>query len=224
MASAKSNTNHYIRLPTIRKIFRNSGQFVCGLCRRNYDDYGEATECLKTCWDQVCISYPLVPRVSGLGRILFRCRFCSRDYKTEKSGMRCAELCRSHRNNKHLKELNLPEKPLLNLPRRDFKSGVTKLKVNYVSKINFKKPEGGNGSEGDSEPVDQNESVQDSHDIKPPPREVVKRNKADFKKQFIRKGAKYCCQYCMIEYYTKMEVQQCFDGHFDEEGNEKDPS
>jgi hypothetical protein len=54
----------------------------------------------------------------------------------------------------------------------------------------------------------------------PPPRKT----KADFPKQWIRMDAKYQCCYCKKLFFTKMETESCFNGHFDENGVEIEPS
>lgn len=48
----------------------------------------------------------------------------------------------------------------------------------------------------------------------------LRRRKDSFPKSFIRKDAKYQCCCCLKKYFTKMEVEQCFEGHFDSEGYE----
>lgn len=51
----------------------------------------------------------------------------------------------------------------------------------------------------------------------------TRRSKAQWKKPFIRNGAKYVCAYCNSEFFTKSEVESCFDGHFDQNDKEIAP-
>ncbi len=48
----------------------------------------------------------------------------------------------------------------------------------------------------------------------------LRRRKDSFPKSWIRKDAKYQCCCCLKKYFTKMEVEECFEGHFDDEGYE----
>lgn len=50
--------------------------------------------------------------------------------------------------------------------------------------------------------------------------EPKRRNKSSFAKTWVRKDAKYQCMCCLQDYFTRIEVEKCFDGHFDEEGKE----
>jgi hypothetical protein len=59
----------------------------------------------------------------------------------------------------------------------------------------------------------------------PPQTEVViadrGRHIGSFSKPWIRKNEKYQCRFCSELYYTRMEVENCFKGHFGEDGYEK---
>ncbi len=56
-----------------------------------------------------------------------------------------------------------------------------------------------------------------------PQAEVNKgRHKDSFPKQWSRQDAKYQCRYCNKRFYTKQEVEDCFNGHFNEDGYEKE--
>lgn len=80
-------------------------------------------------------------------------------------------------------------------------------------------PEAGEATPAPAEaPADSGESEELGA---PPPREEKpRRHRNEFKEIFVRKDAKYECRVCLSQFFTKMEVEACFDKHFDEEGNE----
>lgn len=236
-----TNTPRSIRQPTVRRVLKLGGHAVCGLCRCRYKDLADAQHCLLSCWDRVLHSYPLIHRVTGYkpttgidsSKSVFRCRFCSRDYYTEQEGLSCARNCLKIAHDNMTRAHNLPPSELPEKTRRTFGSDEQKVKIEYISKYNFKRKT----PEPEPEVVEELDvpNIMDSGDphshegyqpksvegIEAPKEE---RNKDFYPKPFLRQNAKYRCAYCLTDFFTKMEVEQCFDSHFDEQGKELDPN
>lgn len=236
-APAPASNSRPIRQPTVRRVLKLAGYAVCGLCRRRFSHLSEAQLCLMSCWESVLHSYPLIHRVTGYkpttgidtSQSVFRCRFCSRDYFKEEAGLACARRCLKLCHDNFTKAHNLPPSQVPEKVRRSFVSDEQKVKVNYVSRFNFKR------KEPEAEVIEEPEvPIVDSGDphsgggyqlktLDGPDKPKEERNKGFYPKPFLRQNAKYRCAYCLKDYFTKMEVEQCFDGHFDDQGREIDP-
>ena len=81
------------RAGTIRRVVRRGMLHICGLCRRQYSDEGDAHECVVSCWTELLSLDPVLPR-RALAVVNYRCRFCARDYRTRSLAHSCAKLCR----------------------------------------------------------------------------------------------------------------------------------
>jgi hypothetical protein len=163
--------------------------------------------------------------VIGQGYV-YRCIFCSRDYSTEKQGLICATECKNIANEAHKRELALlslgdplPER----VPLR-FRRQPVALRPN--PKYNLKRK----GGPPVPEPIEDapfepavgfeaapsaGEEATGQVAKQEGGSKTKRRHKNSFPKKFIRKGAKYQCFYCNSEYFTRKEVDNCFDGHFD---------
>lgn len=228
-----------IRQPTVRRVLKLGGHAVCGLCRCRYKNLADAQRCLLSCWGKVLHSYPLIHRVTGYkpttgidsSQSVFRCRFCSRDYFTEQDGLSCARNCLRIAHDNMTRAHNLPPTELPQKIRRTFGSDEQKVKIDYVSRYNFKRkaPEPPPVVEEPEVPIVDSGDPHSHEGYQPKsvagidtPKE--ERNKDFYPKPFLRQNAKYRCAYCLTDFFTKMEVEQCFDGHFDEQGKEIDPN
>ncbi|MCX6110253.1 MAG: hypothetical protein NTZ90_11705 [Proteobacteria bacterium] len=81
------------RAGTIRRVVRRGMLHICGLCRRQYSDEGDAHECVVSCWTELLSLDPVLPR-RALAVVNYRCRFCARDYRARSLAYSCAKLCR----------------------------------------------------------------------------------------------------------------------------------
>lgn len=228
-----------IRQPTIRRVLKQGGLSMCGLCRRRYKETATAQKCLLGCWQQVCESYPLIHRQTGYkprtgidtSRSVYRCRFCSRDFFTEEQGLSCAQSCLTACTEKLRKSLNMPTIDIKVRSKLSFGNQLVKVKKDYVSRFAFKRksaeeekpaveqtagepeiPIGDSGDPHNKDAAGKGEVI------------VERRSRDEWPKNFTRQNAKYRCSYCLTDTFTKMEVQACFDGHFDEDGLEIDPN
>lgn len=228
---AVSQPKAYIHQPTIRRVLKQGGVSICGLCRRRYKDASAAQSCLLACWQQVRQAYPLILRRTGYkpptgidtSKTVFRCRFCSRDFFTEAEGLACAERCLNKCQESMTRTQNLPPSSWEVKERRTFEQQFHKVKKDYVPRVAFKRfvDEPAPAPEPEA-PVEETEDPLSLEQNKG--NGVQKRRHKDhWPKPFIRQNAKYRCAYCLTDYFTKMEVLACFNGHFDGEGLEMDP-
>lgn len=224
-----------LRLPLIRKVFRQDDTYICGLCKTDYDNYGSANSCMNQCWFDIHHFYPVVKRKRAANAWVFRCLFCCRDYTNEMGAYNCAQRCVGIKNKAQLREQILNELPLpppsrpvsrlimltkaepparrpqsKPLPKRKAVPEIIseeKVKVNAV---------------GELSPIPAEPTISFS-DAGTPALEVEifrGQHRDSFKKQIDRKGEKYQCQYCREIHFTKVEAQACFDAHFNSEGFE----
>lgn len=216
------------------------GYAVCGLCRCRYHAAADAKACLLSCWQQVLHSYPLIHRVTGYkpttgidtSRSVFRCRFCSRDFFTEEKGLACARRCLKLSHDNMTKTHNLPPSEVVVKERRNFANDHLKVKMDYVSRYNFKRRQ---PEVVEQEPEEVDVPIMDNGDphshegyqpksLESQEKPKEERNREFYPKPFLRQNAKYRCAYCLTDFFTKMEVEECFDSHFDEQGKELDPN
>ena len=79
----------------LHRVIKQGQHWLCGVCRSAHDYRDEAHDCMSVCWSRIKEEYPLTyRRVLGQG-CFYRCRFCSRDYKTEEKGLKCAKDCKN---------------------------------------------------------------------------------------------------------------------------------
>lgn len=206
-----------LRLPLIRKVFRQADSYICGLCKTDYKDYGAANSCMNQCWFDIHHFFPVVRRKRGASTWTFRCLFCCRDYTNEMAAYTCAKRCIGDKNKAQLQEQLLNEQPLpppsrpvsrLVMLARVEASAVERPAVKAAVKPQLSMVA---KDEAEAKPI---------ADVKAP--EVFRGlHKKSFAKQITRKGEKYQCLYCREVHFTKVETQACFDGHFAADGYEK---
>lgn len=214
------------KVPIFRKVFKKGHVYTCGICRSDYPTRAEANTCLNYCWYSLKEQYPLVIKSDIFQSKKYRCQLCFREYKTEDAGLECAAICMDLREKVHVQEQLSNDLEITTKPRRRFKL------VRVVPQEVQKSPAKDNPTL-DEEMDQTEEALPDSiapeqepnvePEAAPPPEEptIIKRHKSEFDGAWVREGAKYKCRYCSELYYTKMEAEECFNGHFDEEGLEK---
>lgn len=195
-----------LRLPLVRRIFRQAGNYICGLCKTEHGSYGDANSCMNQCWFDVHNFFPVVKRRLSAETWVHRCLFCCRDYTNEPEAFRCAALCAGEKNRLQIHEQLLNELPLPP-PQRKISRLLMLARVTRPApvkkKVKTPKPVA-------VAPVEK------------PKAEIIDlgKNKADFKKNWIRQGGKYQCTYCRTLHYTKGEGESCFEAHFGDDGYE----
>lgn len=213
-------TNSGVILPVIRKVICRDDTYICSICRSEYKSKVEANNCLNHCWYDVQNLYPVVLRKLNGRHVVFRCHFCCRDYKDETDALSCARRCQGDRNQLHVHEQLLNDLPIEAPSHRPSRIRLVAMKATPVRTSVPKE------QERDEDQVEEMDEAVSEVDI-PADEEAPsapRKTKADFPKQWIRMDAKYQCCYCKNLFFTKMETEACFNGHFDAEGVETEPS
>lgn len=211
---------------------------VCSLCRSPHPTEEKAIKCLNTCWDQVLKLPPVIYSESTKGP-KFKCRFCSRLHQTKQEAFDCATDCVTAKNALHQRDLGYYEQPLRDFKRHKltFSTHRSQVAVQHISRFQLKRNASSQSGEdhesaGVYMPDEQSPQVvsdevtqlakdeiqtDDLKETQP----VNRRHRSEFGKgSWRRNEAKYECNYCHDLYFTKIEVEKCFNAHFDEEGRE----
>ena len=207
------------KTPVLRKIFRQGKVFVCGICRSKHSQRKDANNCLNHCWYALQEQYPLIVRTE-YGKTYFRCQYCFRDYTSENDGLDCAVECIDKKRQHHIKEQLIQDLPIETRPRKQFQ--LVKVPQLAPAGISFRKQKEETPPEPEIEENTEVENDQEPEESVEP--EKKKRHRSEYKKEWIRAAAKYKCMYCLELHYTRMEVQDCFNSHFDQEGYELEAS
>ncbi|RZA21212.1 MAG: hypothetical protein EOP10_17055 [Proteobacteria bacterium] len=193
-----------LRLPLVRRIFRQANVYICGLCKTEHKSYGEANSCMNQCWFDVHNFFPVVKRKISPSSWVHRCLFCCRDYTSEGEAFTCAAKCAGEKNREQLREQLLNDLPLPPPTRKTSRllmlarvrhAPVAKKKVEVIAPVVEEKKK--------TEIID------------------LGKNKKDYKLPFVRKGEKYQCPYCRVMHFTKTECEACFGTHWKDDGYEK---
>jgi hypothetical protein len=214
--SLRKNTKSF----AVRKVLLADDGFVCGICRSSYESAPEAQRCLKVCTVEM-MSNMIVERARHHGKLMYKCGCCRRLYEARETAENCLKDCRSGFVGKNsIDEVEGVEKRLRIAKTKPYQSQPKPQKIKLIPPYRLRKMvseadidaeiaaaeargEGGGAGGADGTPAAK--------------MEPVLRRKADLKDKFIRQGAQYQCAYCMQLYYTKVEVQSCFEAHPDEE-------
>lgn len=229
-----SSTKTQWQKPVIRKLICQDDCFTCSLCRSNYDNRHEAMACLHSCWEELGRQHPVHIRRQLGQKPLFRCQYCSRDYMMESEALSCADQCRARINALHTRELRAYQIVPRGRPRRPKRPdmhAVVALAGPPLSPFRSRTaapPAPANHLTAAEEIASANqesevETSSPSNSAAPLEGKATPskgRSKRSFAKAWVRHDAKYKCSYCNALYFTKMETEQCFEGHFDAEGFE----
>ena len=232
MSSLKLKQHTFGDLPTVRSVFRQGDKFICGLCRKNHPTQRHAIGCLHSCWLRIGQLDPTVPVIKRRKLRGHKCRYCSRIYQHIDEATECAFDCRSQRKERHQSDLQMLEMKPEELNKKAFDFQLfTQAPVNteVLSRVKWTTKEESKeentqtveaDEKGNQEPQENPlEELEEGEQL--PAKEDTRKKKSDFKKPVIRKNEKYQCSFCKELHFTKMETEQCFNGHFDEEGFEK---
>lgn len=194
-----------LRLPLVRRIFRQADVYICGLCTTQHKSYGEANSCMNQCWFDVHNFFPVIKRKLSKDTWVNRCIFCCRDYATEPEAFSCAARCAGEKNRLQLREQLLNDLPLPPPTRK-----VSRLLM--LTRVARPVPQ---------KKVAKVEAPKEVNEAKKTEIIDLGKNRKDYKKTFLRKGEKYQCPYCLSPHFTKTESIACFETHWKEDGYEK---
>lgn len=205
----------------VRRVVRMGPKFVCGICRTHHKEPYTANDCLHSCWHEVRSSAAYVP-VRRMSNTQYACIYCLRSYQTPNHAMSCAADCTQIMG---LTEYNT------SVDGRPRKRGtdsfgkiipIAKAKVKPVPALPApmiatpppKKVE----PQPVPTPVQTAPAPLASAAAAEAPLEIahveVKRKNGRVKK-FERSGSKYVCEVCNEKFFTKAEVEACFEAHPD---------
>lgn len=210
----------------VRRVVRRGSTFICGLCRVEHPSAPKAQSCLSLCWRIIKRGPPFI-LLKKLGKFEYACIFCMRSYETPASAKSCASECSTR--------LKLVPSPDHKKRRRAVP--VEEIKSSQEPELASESP---HPSDYDSTPTTlttglgefdlQDETLapntveQELPDLPveddPLAEEPIAasktkkaRVKRDMTKKFERHGSKYVCEGCNAKFFTKEEVEACFDKH-----------
>ena len=215
----------------ICRVIRQGSVYLCGMCRSPYASFSHGMSCVQDCWEEVLRLDPVIARRQGRNAVLYRCRFCARDYPSRELASHCATDCRERFKIRFALEMeawgqveDLTSKPLgRRLPRRSLQL----VPMPVTRKKPRKDGEAKNTREGDAahEPETSHTKKEESPGETPSSpvpaadatptaaaKPAVKEKRAP-SEPFSRNGAQYVCNMCQKKYFTKDEVVTCFESH-----------
>lgn len=211
----------------VLRVIRHNESFVCGICRMSYADPKDAVSCLKRCIGEYFSQNPVITIRKGKS-VTHRCRFCGRTFGDLEEATKCGNDCRKTLKVSHEQELAcLAEgaelahaQPMKGpSPRR---WSPFRLKMKDSSKAG-RTLASSIGAKDQKETQDENKAAAESTPAPNAPSaaaadQAAAKKEADAeskvpKGKFHRDGAKYVCNKCLATYFTKLEVEKCFDSH-----------
>lgn len=223
MGAAKKRPFYMIGSMLVRRVVRLGPKFVCGICRTHHKAPYEANNCLHACWRDVKSSASFVP-VRRMNNIYYACIYCLRSYHTPDDAATCAADCnqtmfitdystnqldrgRSPYSNDPVSNVIPIAKPTVK-PAPAAVRQPTVLTVPSVP-IEHSPPPVLNIAAAPLASAAAAEVPSDFLETE------VKHRKGNRVKKFDRAGSKYVCEVCKEKYFTKTEVEACFDAHPD---------
>lgn len=210
----------------VRRIFRVGQDFVCGICRVKHKHVEKANKCLEKCWRIIQFGTPFIA-FKRLGKIEFACVYCMRAYANVSEAKACAEDCVSH--------LNLTSMP--EQPEQDHKPAPKKTTPKPIAKptpivdLNTQKPRSEESIAVKNvataapklvvtKPVELEEIEPETISVSSSKKsteedEAEKAEKAarDRTVRFERQGSKYVCVKCKSKFFTREDVEACYNAH-----------
>ncbi len=226
----------------IKRVVPVAGGFYCGICRALHPTWSSASECVDTCWQAQLHAQPTVAIRKGMF-VLHRCRFCKREYPDGGDAAQCAQQCSetmvSNANQEASKvdvesitnasrKLDLPftisaktvspvvlhamTKMVLmpfQIRNRLIDQKAVKPLFNAVMKhaaaiATASRALGKSKTAHGGSVMSQAQSKSQSNETQ---------STKDPEKKFFRDGAKYVCAVCKAKFFTKIEVEACWEKH-----------
>jgi hypothetical protein len=207
----------------VRRVIRLGSTYICGICRGHHKEAYDANQCLDMCWKEVKSCVPYLP-FRRLHRTEFACIYCQRSYAEAHLATQCASDCsaimeitgydgnipgavKTH-NHEHInrrRKLKPVPKIVETPPVQVVAARVevpqpSPIETPVVPIVAALPPPA-------FAPEIETSGSERTAKAKKPPRDRTKR--------FERVGSKYECIICHVKYFTKDEVEACFNGHED---------
>lgn len=227
MGTANIHPYHLQGSMLVRRIVRLGPKFVCGICRTHHSEVHKANTCLYTCWCSIKSHAPFTA-VRKRNLIQYACIYCLRSYQTPSHACDCAFDCSkdvditeysiSSGGNRRPKVVS---PPVIKQTEIDTKPVVVAKQVAPATVVGIAKT-----ATIVAKPAVPETVAQPIPTIGLPPAaetgaetgaedDKKKLRKAGRTKKFNRAGAKYVCEVCLEKYFTKSEVEKCFEAHPD---------
>ena len=204
----------------LRRVFFKRDQYICGMCRRSFDEKNNAERCLRSCSQQFAAQVGIAI-VRHLGTPHFKCRYCRRVFREYGQAQQCVQNCVPDYWDK-VGEVEFEVEPPKQKPRKKYVPKPEKIKIDPIPPYKLRNmitdEELDKEIDATLSSSDEDKEAEEAEAARRAAEEKKKRVKvkADLPDQFIRQGAQYQCTYCMELYYTKIEVLKCFEEHPDE--------
>ncbi len=206
----------------VRRVVRMGSTYICGICRSHHKEAYDANQCLDMCWKEVKSCVPYLP-FRRLHSTEFACIYCQRSYSESHLAAQCASDCSAMMeitdyegdivtagHDERLESIRRPKKvkpalkiadapPLQVIPEKVEVAQAAPIEAPSVPIVTAPPPQQATETDPSAEG-----SVAKKRKI---PRDLTKR--------FERVGSKYECIICHVKYFTKDEVEACFNGHED---------
>lgn len=214
-----AKTSNFRHSP-IRRLFFRQDLYICGMCRRSYEEKKDGERCLIACSRNFALRNG-VEVLRYMGTPHFKCRYCRRLYSEIQDAQSCVKECvpnywkqigEAELDLDAPKEKQRPKK-YLKKPEKIKLKAIPPYKLrNMISNEDIDK-------EIDESLANSDESAEAIAAAKAKAEEANQKKtrlKSELAEQFLRQGAQYQCTYCMELYYTKVEVVKCFADHPEE--------
>lgn len=220
--------SHAVPVP-ILKAYRLGNVYTCGLCRSTYGSRDEAQTCLGACLREYLSLEPIV-NLKERDEHLYQCRLCRRKYPALLSAEDCSSDCRQKLQRRLAAENQVAAfAPLPAAQGRPERNRVPAFLLADASiqkpKLPFQAKAGGDGSGGTDAAggggsndaalaILADEPKKDAPTQAPEEPQYKKKGVSRDEDKFHREGAKYLCNECQKDYFTRVEVIKCYNAHF----------
>lgn len=211
------------------KVFKMKGAFLCGICRKSYAAENQAEYCVRG-----CISHHVSPQADTLVRGLktrFRCPFCYREYSDKNQASQCLSQCGAVASGaQHTAQVAVGNVSVVAI-----QSGPSLTYLDEDESLGMPTTRGGEEpvsggmnvssasrqSTGSSKPsfADHDDTAAAEGAPEKPQNIVVGDGEEGViyremnQKPFVRHNASYVCSACRNKFFTKADVEACFEAH-----------
>lgn len=178
------------RVKSVPRLIRQDATMFCGICRTKYFTRQEAIDCVEKCMPSFFESH-CVSSVQSGNSTAYKCDICGTMFASKAK----ADSCNHHCQEKARRNL---EEAKGELSQKHGNEATSAASVAVTDKKKSDAPS------GQSKPAAA---------AKPAANENSSFAKRSGQKPFFRDGARYICTACKKKYFTKNEVEDCYDSH-----------
>ncbi|MCX6126956.1 MAG: hypothetical protein NTV34_19705 [Proteobacteria bacterium] len=202
----------------VRRVLHQEGQFLCGICRQKHQLNENAASCLRKCWSKLQTG-PSILLFRKLRKLEFACIYCLRSYEDQKTAHVCAKDCSTNLKianpySDSLSPARQPRdwnQPLFTItPQQDASAEVLARTLEALDESSKSTPITAKNLTQNSLPHVAEAPVPNEPSGDPSKGPRIPKDRT---KMFERHGAKYVCVVCKTKFFTKEEVEVCFNQH-----------